>query len=181
MATNLRNHGAPASATGYLFQCRYALLAGLEAIADSPQLSISLETFDDVAFESSGIPIQLIQTKHHVARRGSLTDDSVDLWQTLAIWAELTGGDFEIPFRTAFTLLTTGVAPDGSAASFLKLRERNEQKADELLRAAANKSKNKQNIQGFAAYTKLPDDARFNLLKAIRNSRCLSEHHRPAR
>jgi hypothetical protein len=167
MAADLRDHGASASATGYLFQCRYALFAGLQAIADSPQLAISLETFDDVAFESTGVPIQLIQTKHHVARHGSLTNDSVDLWKTLAIWAELTGEDFETPFRTAFTLLTTGVAPEGSAASFLKPSERDEQKADDLLRAAAVNSKNKQSSQGRAVYTKLPDDVRLNLLKAI--------------
>jgi hypothetical protein len=70
-------HEASASATGYLFQCRYALLAGLQAIPDSPQLAISIEKFDDVAFESSGEPTQLIQTKHHVGKAGNLTDASV--------------------------------------------------------------------------------------------------------
>ncbi|MCP2233906.1 hypothetical protein J2Y91_004231 [Erwinia aphidicola] len=29
-------HEASASATGYLYQCRYALLKGLEATLDSP-------------------------------------------------------------------------------------------------------------------------------------------------
>jgi hypothetical protein len=167
MASDPIDHGASASATGYLFQCRYALLAGLRAIADSPQLAISLETFDDVAFESDGIPIQLIQTKHHIERRGSLTDDSVDLWKTLAIWAELTGDDFDIPFRTTFTLLTTGVAPEKSAASFLKPSERDEKRADDLLCAAAAKSKSKRTSPGHTAYTNLPNDIRLNLLRAI--------------
>lgn len=167
MATNPRDHGASASATGYLFQCRCALLAGLKAIADSPQVNISLETFDDVAFESGGFPIQLIQTKHQVTRHGSLTDNSVDLWKTLANWAELTGADYEMPFRTKFTLITTGVAPEASAASFLRLRDRGEQQADDLLRAAAARSKNKHNAPGHAAYTELPDDVRLSLLKAI--------------
>ena len=75
-------HEASASATGYLFQCRYSLLAGLQAIPDSPQLEISVEKFDDVAFEANGEPTQLIQTKHHIGTTGSLSDASTDLWKT---------------------------------------------------------------------------------------------------
>jgi hypothetical protein len=45
-------HDAAAAATGYLYQCRYALLAGLQAIPDAPELEISIEKFDDVAFEA---------------------------------------------------------------------------------------------------------------------------------
>lgn len=33
MVTPKNPHGAAASAVGYLFQCRYALLAGLRALA----------------------------------------------------------------------------------------------------------------------------------------------------
>ena len=80
-------HEASASATGYLFQCRYSLLAGLQAIPDSPQLEISVEKFDDVAFEANGEPTQLIQTKHHIGTTGSLSDASTDLWKTLLIWS----------------------------------------------------------------------------------------------
>lgn len=36
MGTTDNPHGAAASAMGYLFQCRYALLAGLRAVPDSP-------------------------------------------------------------------------------------------------------------------------------------------------
>ena len=41
------------------------------AIPDSPQLEISVEKFDDIAFEANGEPIQLIQTKHHVGKTGT--------------------------------------------------------------------------------------------------------------
>ena len=82
-------HGASASATGYLFQCRCALLAGLRAIPDAPQLAISIEKFDDIAFEEDGEPIQLIQTKHHIGKKGNLSDASIDLWKTLSIWSKL--------------------------------------------------------------------------------------------
>ncbi|WP_116968895.1 DUF3732 domain-containing protein [Blastomonas sp. UPD001] len=116
-------HEASASATGYLFQCRYALLAGLQAIAKSPQLEISIEKFDDVGFEVNGEPTQLIQTKHHVGKLGNLTDASVDLWKTLLIWTKRVTEDVEAPFRIKFVLLTTGFAPDGSAAALLRMRE----------------------------------------------------------
>ena len=79
-------HGAAASALGYLFQCRYALLEGLRIVPDTPQLLISIEKFDDVAFEANGEPTELIQTKHHIDKAGDLSDGSVDLWKTLAIW-----------------------------------------------------------------------------------------------
>jgi len=86
MGTPENTHGAAASAMGYLFQCRYALLEGLRAAPDTPQLLISIEKFDDVAFEANGEPTALIQTKHHVDQAGDLTDASVDLWKTIAVW-----------------------------------------------------------------------------------------------
>ena len=64
MANTGNAHEASASAVGYLFQCRYALYAGLRAIPNDPQLEISIEKFDDVGFEAQGEPTQLIQTKH---------------------------------------------------------------------------------------------------------------------
>src|SRR5271166_4113208 len=92
-------HDASASATGYLFQCRCALLAGLQAIPNAPQLEFSIERFDDIAFEAVGEPIQLIQTKHHIGKKGNLSDGSVDLWKTLLIWSNLVAKNIEVPFR----------------------------------------------------------------------------------
>jgi hypothetical protein len=160
-------HEASAPATGYLFQCRYALLAGLRAIPDKPNLEISIEKFDDVAFESGAEPTQLIQTKHHVARAGTLTDTSVDLWKTLLIWSKRTAEDIEAPFRVKFVLLTTGIAPDQSASSLLRISDRDEDKADKLLLSSAAKSKNKKNAQAYKAYKALPEGLRLSLLRAI--------------
>ena len=100
-----KSHEASASATGYLFQCRYALLAGLRATLDSPQLEISIEKFDDIAFEADGNAIELIQTKHHIANRGNLTDGSTDLWKTLLIWSKLVAKNPDASFRTRYVLL----------------------------------------------------------------------------
>src|SRR5690242_6336849 len=120
MARPMNRHQAAASATGYLFQCRYALLAGLRACPESPELLISIEKFDDIAFEAEGEPTEIIQTKHHVAKTGDLRDSSIDLWNTMAIWLKHIREDIQAPFRTRFILLTTGRAPDESAASLLR-------------------------------------------------------------
>ncbi len=160
-------HEASASATGYLFQCRCALLAGLSAIQDSPQLSISIEKFDDVAFEANGEPTDLIQTKHHIGKTGDLTDSSADLWKTLWIWLKRVAEDVEAPFRTRFVLLTTGQAPDGSAASTLRSRDRDEKQADTRLLTAATESKNKDHSAAYAAYVALAEPVRLNLLRSV--------------
>ena len=142
MGTPENPHGAAASAMGYLFQCRYALLAGLQALQDTPQLLISIEKFDDVAFEANGKPTDMIQTKHHIGKTGDLSDASVDLWKTIAVWLAQLAKDIEAPFRMRFVLLSTANAPDKSAASLLRMRGRDEQAADKLLVAAAKSSRN---------------------------------------
>jgi hypothetical protein len=167
MATQDNPHGAAASAIGYLFQCRYALLAGLRALPDMPQLLISIEKFDDVAFEASGEPTELIQTKHHIAKTGDLTDGNVDLWKTIGIWLKRVIEDIEAPFRMKFALLTTALAPDKSAASFLRMRDRDEEDANKLLMKAAKSSKNKQVDAVCKAYLELPDQVRLSLLRSV--------------
>jgi hypothetical protein len=160
-------HEARAAATGYLYQCRYALLVGLQAIPDAPELEISVEKFDDVAFEAQGELTQLIQTKHHIGTTGSLSDASADLWKTLLIWSKRVAEDVGAPFRIKFVLLTTGSAPDGSAASYLRMRDRDETAADQRLLVTAAQSKNKGNADAYAAYKALPEDLRLSLLKAV--------------
>jgi hypothetical protein len=160
-------HEASASAIGYLFQCRYALLMGIQAIPDAPQFEIAIEKLDDVSFESDGEPTHLIQTKHHVGKAGNLTDGSVDLWKTLLVWSKRVAKDVEAPFRTKFVLLTTGSAPDGSAASFLRMRDRDEKAADQLLMKTASTSKNKDNAEAYATYKAIPETLRLGLLRAV--------------
>jgi len=166
MGTPDNKHGAAASALGYLYQCRYALLEGLRALPDTPQLMISIEKFDDVAFEANGDPTALIQTKHH-GQKGDLSDASVDLWKTIAVWLSKLSRDIEAPFRMKFVLLTTADAPDNSAASFLRMRERDEESADKLLIAAAKGSDNKATEKARAAYAAVPEQLRLSLLKAV--------------
>lgn len=164
---NANVHEASGSATGYLFQCRCALLLGLQAIPNAPELEISIEKFDDIAFEAVGEPIELIQTKHHVGKKGNLSDGSVDFWKTLLIWSNLVAKNVEAPFRQKFVLLTTAAAPNRSAASYLRLRDRNETEADKRLLRVAAESKNKENAKAYEAYRSLPESLRLSLLRAI--------------
>lgn len=160
-------HDASASAAGYLFQCRHALYEGIRAVADFPERSLSIEKFDDIAFDAAGTPVDLIQTKHHVSKVGSLTDASVDLWKTLRIWCARIAEDAQLPFQVRFTLLTTSTAPDGSAASLLRARDRNEEEAEKILSKVATTSTNKENADAYKLFTALSSEQRVNLLKAV--------------
>jgi len=136
-------------------------------MASSPDLQISIEKFDDIAFEKNGDPVALIQTKHHINGIGNLTDASVDLWKTLGIWAGLATKDPETPFRARLMLLTTGEAPTGSAASFLRARYRDEDKAHAQLLSAASTSTSATNKYSYKAFRDLPETTRKSLLKTI--------------
>ena len=137
------SHDASASLAGYLFQARYALLRGLDEGRRHPSHALSIEKFDDVAFEDSGHPIELIQTKHH-GKRGDVSDGSVDLWKTLNIWIKRFVEDPAGAASTRFVFLTTSAAANGSALSML--REvgdgRDVSRAVELLISVADNSRN---------------------------------------
>src|SRR5207253_8752309 len=121
----------------------------------------------DVAFEANGEPTALIQTKHHVDQAGDLTDASVDLWKTIAVWLSKLAEDDEAPFRMKFVLLTTADAPDKSAASRLRMRDRDAEAADKLLMATAKSSENEKTEKARAAYAGLPEQIRLSLLRSV--------------
>jgi hypothetical protein len=152
---------------GYLFQCRYALLVGLRALPDTPQVLVSIEKFDDVAFEANGEPTDLIQTKHHIDKTGELFDSSVDLWKTIAVWLSILAEDIDAPFRMRFALLTTANAPNKSAASLLRMRDRDEVGDDKLLMVSAKASENKATEKARTAYAALPAHVRLSLLRSV--------------
>src|SRR3712207_3303055 len=107
---------ANASALGYYYQARYALLLLLNADIES---EISIERLDDIAFEKDSSAVQLLQTKHHITHTASLTDSSADLWNTLRVWSTAITEDSLDPTKVVLSLMTTGKAPDNSVASKL--------------------------------------------------------------
>ncbi|ACB95132.1 ABC-three component system protein [Beijerinckia indica] len=139
----MANHSAADSASGYLYQCRYALLAALRQQDVTPGLQISIECFDDIAFSFEGTPVEMIQAKHSL-RRKTMLDMAKQFWNTVGIWtkrvvdhpSEL--GKLKLTFVTTATLgPETGVAllrPDPSV--------RDVAGAAKKLEAAAQKSKN---------------------------------------
>lgn len=169
MANGKKSHEASASATGYLYQCRIALLMALKAIPLNVNQEVSVERFDDVAFDNTGTPSELVQTKHHIEKSGNLTDASSDLWKTLLIWLKAVKADAQVPFRMKFLLMTTGTAPDGAACSYLRAiaNARNEAEADKHLTATATTSKNADHTEAYDIYKRLSQEVRLSLLRSI--------------
>lgn len=136
-------HSAAESMLGYLFQCRFALFEMLSRFKNDPQLSIAVETLDDVTFEKDGIPLEIIQLKHHIKREASLTDSSVDLWKTIKIWMDFYTSQWPIA-NTIFLMVTTAESSKDSAAYFLMYKNRNLDVAIQKLIQTAQTSTNKE-------------------------------------
>ena len=158
---------AAASATGYLYQCRYALLEALRRMRQEMDFQVCIETLDDVVFEQQGAAPELLQTKHHVNRSADLTDASVDLWKTLRIWCEgVTSGSLRLGSR--FVLVTTASAGAGSAADMLRPGPgRNVAGALDRLRSTASTSTNQTNGPGYAAFRALDAATQKDLFEGV--------------
>ena len=155
---------------GYLYQCREALLLSILETKSQPGLSVSIERFDDVAFEHNGTATEHLQLKHHV-NPASLSDMSVDLWKTLRIWSEAIDADPQLPFERRFTIITTALAPNGSAAELLRAVRPfadAEKKALALLKTAATNSTSQETVAGRKSFLALSDQSQTNLLAAMR-------------
>jgi hypothetical protein len=164
--TPTNRFSAADAALGYLYQVRMALLWALRKIKEGTDFFISLETLDDVTFESVGRPEDLLQTKHHQNHQAALTDASSDLWKSLRIWFEGTASH-AIPPEATLHLLTTATAPPASAAAYLRQNERNVDAALEALIATAQSSRNEQNAIAYELFLKTPPNTRRVILNAI--------------
>jgi hypothetical protein len=131
-------HNASASAVGYLYRVNWALVELLENAPARPDQAISLETHDDVAWEQEGSPVDLLQTKHHVGVSTGLGDKDSDIWRTLLIW--MNTAQPADPQGPALVLVTTSVAPAGTAAYALRRDVRDTATAVTRLTTAARSS-----------------------------------------
>lgn len=154
------------SALGYLYQVRYALFLLLSAELGA---ELSVEHLDDVAFETNGPPVELLQFKHHVARSASLTDASPDLWKTVRVWSEgLRSGVIGLP-GTMLTLVTTGSAPRDSVAWYLRpSATRSVDSAYDRMLETCSTSKSETNRPAYESFLRLDDAQRRALVGAIR-------------
>lgn len=161
----LAKYSAVPSLLGYLYQVRYALYALLTARLGA---KLSIEKFDDVAFENDGSPETLLQAKHHIDRLGNLTDASTDLWKTIRIWCEQARSGVLDAGETILMIVTTGQAPRGSAAWFLRAGpERDHRKALSLLENVAVSSKNKDLEAAFDEFRALAPTTKDTLFRQV--------------
>jgi hypothetical protein len=152
---------------GYLYQVRSALLWALRRLKIEPDFLVSVETLDDVTFETADSdPSDLLQTKHHRKGAGSLTDASPDLWKTLRIWFEGHASG-AIPTTARLYLVTTGAAPDGSAASCLRASPRDVTAAQKALDETALSSTNQVNAAAYNVYLAASASDRAAVLERI--------------
>jgi len=132
-------HSAAEAALGYLYQAKWALLELLRGSAARPEAAISLELYDDVAWDETGSPTELLQLKHHVSSVRNLTDRSPDLWRTIELW--LDAGPPSDPDGPTLTLITTQIAAQGTAVAAMRPdASYNLGEAIRLLEAAAQHS-----------------------------------------
>lgn len=158
---------ASGPALGYFYQSRYSLYLLLNNPLNYSQISI--ERFDDVAFDNGGDPVELLQLKHHQNSTTTLTDSSSDLWRTIRVWSSaILNGEIN-PSEILFTLITTATAPDGSAASKLRpvsaSQYRDEEGALNILLNIANNHGNTSNKKFYDTFLKLSLDEQRFLLK----------------
>ncbi|MGL3210676.1 hypothetical protein [Bradyrhizobium sp. BR 1433] len=107
-----RNHfTAAASAVGYLYQARLALLLCIPHLNNGAEVEVSIERLDDISFEKDGTPFELLQTKHHIDRVASLGNASPDLWKTLRTWAEAAKDDPSLPRARSWSWLPPPLPP----------------------------------------------------------------------
>ncbi len=159
----MSNHQASEQMIGYLYQVRFALALLLDD--DNPNSQISIEKFDDIAFSQDGEPRQLIQLKHHVQKQGNLSDSSTDLWRTLKVWIDTIKKSPEILNEVKFLIITTAIAPDNTASSYLKDNEiRDVNIAYQKLKVVSDKSENKEHKKYYDAFSGMEESIMKKLL-----------------
>ena len=162
----MSSHQASEQMIGYLYQVRYAL--ALLLANDNSDFQISIEKFDDVAFSKDDVPKQLIQLKHHVRQQGSLTDGSTDLWRTLKVWIDAISKSPDMLSGTEFLVITTAIAPDDTAAFYLKKdRNRNVKIAYEKLKDVCLNSSNQDHKKYYEAFLNTDETIIKSLISQI--------------
>lgn len=161
------SHDAGASALGYLYQVTVALIELLRRSREVPGVAIVIERLDDFAFLTAEVPRELLQTKHHLNREGSLTDASPDLWRTIRVWIDaLRAGQIDVGV-TSLELLTTSEAPTGSAAAALRAEGRDPDAALASLERTARTSTAAGHRETYQHFLNLDPDVRRSLVRAI--------------
>lgn len=165
----MSDHQAVEQMLGYFYQVRYALFLLLEN--DDEQAQIGIEKFDDISFSYDDNSETMIQLKHHTKACGDLSNASTDMWRTIKVWSDHFNIDSSRLESTKFIIITTAVAPEKSAASYLvaKTQEhgRNTKNAFEILKNVAESSQNLKHQGYYTSFIKLGDELGEKLVNSI--------------
>ncbi|MFG1697215.1 ABC-three component system protein [Nonomuraea sp. NPDC049309] len=160
------SHNAGPNAIGYQHQTWWALLELLRSGPERPDSAISLELYDDIAWDQAGTPTELLQVKHHQGNHRALTDRATDVWKTLQVWMDTAlPGNVEGP---ALALVTTQVAAEGSAMAALRAIGRDEEAALAILEVIAAEKGSKETSATRQQFLGLTPSERRSFLHRIR-------------
>jgi len=160
------NFSAASSLSGYLYQCRYALLEALRKIRQQIDFSVSIETLDDVVFEVGDNVVELLQTKHRIGQNANISDASPDLWKSIRIWCALS--NTEANFDTYYFLITTATAAENSIANLLKPgSSRSVPMAITCLNEVASSSTNTENAPAYESFRSLTEASKVALFEKV--------------
>lgn len=165
----LAEHSAAASAAGYLYQVRWALLHLLREGRTRPDQVLTLEMHDDISWEDErGTATDLLQTKLHAKSSAGMGDKDTDIWKTLLIW--LKRDDATDPYGPELALVTTSTAQPGTAAYALRpeLPDRDVVMAVEALTQAATSSTAEATAKGRTLFLQLTTAQRTTFLHRVR-------------
>lgn len=145
MAEDTSPFAATASAMGYLYQLRVALLRCTDLLESGAAWTVAIEAGDDIECVQDE-KTSLWQLKHR-AEGTRITDGTTDLWKSLRVWAVgATTGAIDLDTADLF-LLTTAEAPPSSAAAHLSPAldgRRDPVEAHRVLRAARDAARARQ-------------------------------------
>lgn len=162
----MTDHSAAPAALGYFYQAQWALLELIRGSRIRPDCRISLELFDDVAWDDEGSPVELLQIKHHLLGSRLLGDLDDDLWRTIGAW--LDSGPAEDVDGPLLTLVTTQTARDGSAVSFLRPTDPDFTRSHLLLEDAARRSTSKATLSTRRRFLAMHEPSRRIFISRMR-------------
>lgn len=163
MTSGGNGHSAAGPALGYLHQSMWALIELGRRAPSEPDVELRLESLDDIQFDSGGTPQELLQTKHHVGQRETLSAASTDLWRTLNVWMDLAPND-----TLLLRLVTTQALVGGSPLSGLREGvDRDTESVASALLAAAAESTSQTTARWRQKFIDLDGDTRSALVARI--------------
>ncbi|MGW2478056.1 ABC-three component system protein [Streptomyces sp. NPDC001665] len=180
MSEDTSPFAATASAMGYLYQLRIALLRCTDLLESGPGWTVALEAGDDIECVHNGTT-GLWQLKHR-AEGTRITDGTADLWKGLRVWASgVAAAVIDLDSADLF-LLTTAEAPPSSAAAYLgpAHHSRDPSEAHRLLTEARNAARTRQQKKTaanpdtetkksdlYGAWDNLPEPEQLQLLERV--------------